>query len=218
MRFCIAFFLIFFGISSAAAQIENTKPTLRIEAEQKEDNFKAPDGMKLPPRKIPGLTIEREPQIPNNSDFGKPEEKKLDIGQSDGLMDYTVDPTPKAFKKDAEADKAFGRDQSLGSVTTNGKEATVMYRDHQYVDGDRIRIFVNGDIVRANEFLDSSFSGVTVALSDGINRIEFQALNQGSSGPNTAELHVYDDKGQLISAEEWNLLTGYKATIIVVKN
>lgn len=217
MRFYTTLFILCFGIFSAKAQIENATPTLRIEAEKQEDNFKAPDGLKLPPRKIPGLTIEKEPEIPNNSNFGRPEEKKMEFAKGDGLMDYTSDFTPKAFTKDAEADKKFGRDQSLGSVTTNGKEATIMFRDHQYVDGDRIRIFVNGDIVRANEFLDSSFTGVTVPLSDGTNRIEFQALNQGSSGPNTAELHVYDEKGMLISAEEWNLLTGYKATIIVVK-
>ncbi|MFT7157938.1 MAG: hypothetical protein ACI8Q1_002963, partial [Parvicella sp.] len=45
----------------------------------------------------------------------------------------------------------------------------------------------------------------------------FEALNQGDSGPNTAELHVYDDKGMLVSAHEWNLLTGNKASIIVYK-
>jgi hypothetical protein len=32
------------------------------------------------------------------------------------------------------------------------------------------------------------------------NKIDFEALNQGSSGPNTAEFKVYDDKGSLISA------------------
>jgi hypothetical protein len=29
---------------------------------------------------------------------------------------------------------------------------------------------------------------------------------------------VYDDKGVLISASQWNLGTGFKATIILVKN
>ena len=79
-------------------------------------------------------------------------------------------------------------------------------------------VFVNGDIVQSQVYLNGSFSGFTLRLEEGINTIEFQALNQGSSGPNTAELHVYDEKGFIISAKEWNLLTGRKATIIVNKD
>ena len=54
-------------------------------------------------------------------------------------------------------------------------------------------------------------------VDDGSSPEEFEALNQGSSGPNTAELHVYDDKGLIISAKEWNLLTGRRAIITVIK-
>jgi hypothetical protein len=67
-------------------------------------------------------------------------------------------------------------------------------------------------------FLGGSFSGFTLSLQPGPNRIEFEAINQGSSGPNTAELHVYNEKGFIISAKEWNLLTGYKATVLVIKD
>ena len=56
-----------------------------------------------------------------------------------------------------------------------------------------------------------------VNLEPGYNRIDFQALNQGFSGPNTAELNVYDDKGNLISAKEWNMPTGATATIGIIK-
>ena len=43
------------------------------------------------------------------------------------------------------------------------------------------------------------------------------ALNQGDSGPNTAELRIYDDNDILISSNQWNLATGAKATLIIVK-
>ena len=59
--------------------------------------------------------------------------------------------------------------------------------------------------------------GFEIVLEKGFNKIDFEALNQGSSGPNTAEFKVYDDKGSLISASQWNLGTGFKATIILVK-
>ena len=49
------------------------------------------------------------------------------------------------------------------------------------------------------------------------NKIDFVALNQGSSGPNTAELRIYDDNKKLLSSNQWNLATGSKATLIIVK-
>ena len=79
-------------------------------------------------------------------------------------------------------------------------------------------VLVNEDIVRANVSLYGSFQGFDLPLQKGPNKIEFIALNQGESGPNTAELHIYDDTGKLISAKEWNLLTGYRATFIIVKD
>ena len=40
-------------------------------------------------------------------------------------------------------------------------------------------------------------------------------FNQGSSGPNTAEIIVYDDQGKLVGTNKWNLATGVKATYII---
>ena len=51
----------------------------------------------------------------------------------------------------------------------------------------------------------------------GFNKIDFIALNQGSSGPNTAEVRVYNENGDLVSANQWNLATGVRATYILVK-
>ena len=56
-----------------------------------------------------------------------------------------------------------------------------------------------------------------VKLLEGFNKIDFVALNQGESGPNTAEVRVYDDDGNVMMSNLWNLATGSKATFIVVK-
>ena len=87
-------------------------------------------------------------------------------------------------------------------------------RDHEYPDGDRVQIMLNGYIVKSNLLLTSNYRRVEVVLADGKNTVDIIALNQGESGPNTAEFVVYDDKGKVISSKEWNLLTGVKATII----
>lgn len=106
----------------------------------------------------------------------------------------------------------------LGDFKTNSSFVRLACRDHEYVDGDRVRIYLNDSIVAYNIILEAGFKGLDVPLHKGFNKIEFQALNQGTSGPNTAELRVYDDKGELVSANEWLLNTGGKATMIVVKD
>jgi len=179
-----------------------------------------PSGLTLPASKKPGLSNNtNDPFQPKTTtQLDDPDkEEPIDISTDDGFLDTKSDKAPKYFTKDKEADKKFGKDQSLGNVTTRAEFVEVMYRDHEFVDGDRIRVLVNEDIVQSSVYLDSSFKGFKLNLNKGFNKVEFLALNQGSSGPNTAELHVYDGNGILISAKEWNLLTGNKATIIVIQ-
>lgn len=186
-----------------------------------ENPFYQPTQSSLLPEKRPpvSLTIpfkDRDPKM--QFPPPKPEEKQLDMTASDGLLDHLPSKAPKAFQKDKEPRPEFARDQDLGDVTTSGDFVQIKYRDHEYVDGDLIRVYVNGDVVQSSVFLGASFSGFTLSLQPGANRIEFEAINQGSSGPNTAELHVYNEKGFIISAKEWNLLTGYKASVLVIKD
>lgn len=108
-------------------------------------------------------------------------------------------------------------DQYFGEFRNNGKFVRIICRDHEYPDGDRVSVLLNGVRVISNITLESSFQEVNITLIKGFNKIDFEALNQGTSGPNTAEFIVYDDKGNLISSNKWNLSTGYKATVIVVK-
>ena len=65
--------------------------------------------------------------------------------------------------------------------------------------------------------LQERFKSISIDLVMGFNKIDFVALNQGASGPNTAEVRVFDDNGQLVGANRWNLATGVKATYIIVK-
>ena len=106
---------------------------------------------------------------------------------------------------------------SLGTVSSTSETVKIECRDHAYIDGDRIRIYVNEKPVSTNIGLKYNYYVLYVNLEPGYNRIDFQALNQGLSGPNTAELIVYDDKGTIISAKEWNLATGQTATLGIIK-
>ncbi|MCZ6593979.1 MAG: hypothetical protein O6943_03580 [Bacteroidetes bacterium] len=207
---------IFFGIQSAFAQIETNTNTVQFET--KDANTKDPTGIELPLRDRPGLTLPKDERDPmTNMSLSKDEPEQFDMMKGDGLLLNDKGNTPKAFVRDKEPLPEYGRDQYLGDVTTGSKFVSIKYRDHEFVDGDLIRIYVNKDIVQSSVYLGSRFSGFTLTLVEGVNEIVFEALNQGTSGPNTAELHVYDDNGTIISAKQWNLLTGNRATIKVIK-
>jgi len=120
-------------------------------------------------------------------------------------------------KPDNEEGIVFRKNQNLGNFKTNSMTATVMYRDYGEVDGDAIRVFQNDRMIVTRIYMTGQFQVLDISLEKGFNKIDFEALNQGSVGPNTAEFRVYDDKGGVISASQWNLATGFKATIIITK-
>lgn len=124
----------------------------------------------------------------------------------------------KSFKKINGQYSIPKIDQDLGSFRTDSKSVNIICRDFQYPDGDRVTILVNDIPVVYNIVLTSGYQKFNIPLEVGINKIAFEALNQGSSGPNTAAFKVYNDAGMLISANEWNLATGAKATIVIAKD
>lgn len=109
-------------------------------------------------------------------------------------------------------------DQDLGSVRTSSNNVHIICRDFQYPDGDRVTIYVNEIPVVYNITLTTSYQSFNIPLEVGLNKISFMALNQGTSGPNTAAFKVYNDAGMLLSANEWNLATGAKATLVIAKD
>ena len=112
----------------------------------------------------------------------------------------------------------FKVDMFLGEISTEGELINIVVRDHEYPDGDIIEVLVNDKIVLPAILLSENAVGFKLNLKAGFNVIDFVALNQGSSGPNTAEVRVYDDIGNLVGNNRWNLATGVKATYIVYKN
>lgn len=109
-------------------------------------------------------------------------------------------------------------DQNLGGFSTKSKTVTIVCRDFAYPDGDMITILLNdAEAIRFIE-LTQSYQQFTLPLKPGLNTIAFKALNQGSSGPNTAGFMVFDDAGNLLSSNEWNLATGAKAFLSIARD
>ena len=163
---------------------------------------------------------------PNSFTFKKIEKKKNEEGFMIADNEYFLNPgesVKKRLNKEKEKNpNQYTGDSYLGDLKTSSDYANILCRDFEYVDGDRVSILVNDQIVIQNLTLNSTFRGINLKLGEGFNKIDFNkidfiALNQGDSGPNTAELRIYDDNEILISSNQWNLATGAKATLIIVK-
>jgi len=114
--------------------------------------------------------------------------------------------------------QAYRKNQYFGDLKSKSAFVRISCRDFGEVDGDEIRVWVNDRVIIDRIYLDSDFQRVELGLEKGFNKIDFEALNQGFSGPNTAQFQIYDDNGQLMTSNQWNLATGFKATIIIVKD
>ncbi|MAU63587.1 MAG: hypothetical protein CMC38_04470 [Flavobacteriaceae bacterium] len=202
----IIFFLIFFITTSQLfSQIENSKRKIEL----------------LPPLSSTLKNLKINPNNPDYFSISKKTESRKESNKSVFESETFLDPgdiyLKKIQKEKQRQPNNYSKGSYLGDVRTNSKYVNIICRDFEYVDGDRVRILVNDSIVIDNLTLDSTFSGFKLPLTPGFNKIDFIALNQGSSGPNTAELRVFDDKDQMISSNQWNLATGGTATFIVVK-
>lgn len=140
-----------------------------------------------------------------------PEKRLLQAGNG-----MKIDPKvgPRTAK---EGSKDHFPDQNLGEIKSNGKFVGIVCRDHEYVDGDRVKIYVNGRVADPNILLTGAFKGVNADLEKGFNELVFEALNEGSSSPNTAQIDVYDDQGQMIYSNKWLLSSGSKARLVITK-
>ncbi len=124
-------------------------------------------------------------------------------------------------RKETESNKNINKfkvDQFLGEIRNDGEYVNIILRDHEYPDGDLIKVQVNENVVMPAILLTEKAKGFKLDLKTGFNVVDFVAINQGSSGPNTAEIIVYDDQGKLVGTNRWNLATGVKATYIIYKN
>ena len=165
-----------------------------------------------------GLTNKEQKSFFNyNLDFDiNSKKQEIDITNKTDL----VSPTWVIRQKFAEGGvnkSKFSKDFYLGELETNSEYIIIKCRDHEYVDGDRIRLMINGAVIHPNISLSAVFYVVDVDLEEGYNNIDFIALNEGESSPNTAQLIVIDEFGKQLSNKKWLISKGYKAKLVIFK-
>ncbi|MBE7638861.1 hypothetical protein GUB10_00825 [Salegentibacter sp. BLCTC] len=169
-----------------------------------------------PEKTSSGFPILRAEEPTKESKYLREKPKAIDFREKPNNLKTAGDAVKERWTKDKEALEKYREDQYLGDFKTTGKFVELYCRDHQFVDGDQVNIYVNGKFIE-RVVLGGGYRPVLVSLESGFNNIEFEAINQGSSGPNTAQLKVLEENGNLVASKEWNLLSGAKASLIVVK-
>ncbi|WP_250435964.1 hypothetical protein [Hanstruepera flava] len=220
-------FVLLVGVIPVFAQVTDSNTTsFSIPAASNSDGENNETPLDIKPLEKPSLSNSNSGRIngmsvPNsssnsNSEFSMFE--KENYGNPGEIYEKRMARVSKDLEKRPD-ERVSGKttDQYLGDFKTKSNSVTVAYRDYGGVDGDRIRVFVEGDIVKPNVLLGGTFSSFKLDLVTGFNKIDFKALNQGEVGPNTAELLVLDEDGNILASEYWALATGVKATIILVK-
>jgi hypothetical protein len=196
-----------------------------------------------PPSNLPKLNIPKivapnvfketnifgtKPQPNNAFEIGTPEnhfsmtpknkfEHKLgDVYQDKMTKDLDKTMVNEGLKEDkSQLDRT---DRYLGEYRTKSEYFAVKYRDYIQIDGDLINIYSNGKLLRSNLYLNADFGEFRIPLVLGLNNIELVVASTGTSGGNTAEIHVLDDVNKSITTEYWNnLALGVKIKMIVIR-
>ncbi len=127
--------------------------------------------------------------------------KKIQSQEGNPNIDYSV----------------FRKNESFGEFRTKSEFVSLNCKDHGEIDGDRISIYVNGKMYVEQVTLNFDYQKIQVDLLKGINKIDFIMLNEGYSSPNTTQYIILDDQNKVIAGQIYALATGFKASIIIVR-
>ncbi len=213
----LEFLFMISSFNLVLAQIENNNSSFKFPIEENEKSsplYIKPEESKYLKRDF----LKKDPI--DITDPNLNENATIDMGNQEKFLDpgdyYLSKLNGKSLEENKDPNK-FKSNQFMGDYRIKGSKARIIFRDHEYPDGDRVRILHNDQVIQPNVLLVERFRGLSISLVKGFNKIDFIALNQGESGPNTAEVRVYDESGNMTASNQWNLATGVRATYILVK-
>ena len=223
MRLRIIFlFLCLFGISfGVQAQLEGSTKKIKLSIIPPKNS-----NVKITPNK--NLNISKSEQIIKyEPEFFKPKDainyvstvpkvgeipaKKYEIKSAGDLFET------QNQERESSIGLSVDSDVFLGDYIVYTKKIILKYRDYGAVDGDDIRIWVNGVIVKDYITLKGDFDTFEYNLNEGANIIQIQALNTGMYYPNTGNFAFYDGNSKLLANQNWALTAGYKAIFKVIR-
>jgi hypothetical protein len=146
------------------------------------------------------------------------EKKEFSMTQQETFVNRTKEFAERTtIKPSGESAAQFKGNQDFGELKTKSEFVDIMAADFGAEDGDRVRVLVNGQVAIPEFTLYNTYKPLHIRLERGFNNIEFEAMNQGTSGPNTALFIIYDKEGKMLMKEEWGLCTGFKGRVMIIR-
>lgn len=235
----ILFFIFMIGLgSNAFGQIDLNTKFKPIKIKNVKPKKEVPPPANLPKLDVPKIVAPNvfketniygtKPQVNNSFEIGTAENhfsmtptdkykhKLGDVYQEKMTQDLDKTMVREGLKEDSSLlDRA---DRYLGDFKTKSNELVVKYRDYIQIDGDLINVYLNDQLIQSRLYLYSNLHEFKIPLTTGLNKIEFVVASQGTSGGNTAEIHVIDGSNKSVTDEYWNnLALGTKIKLIVIK-
>lgn len=221
-KISVVFFLCMTFYVSGQTNPDSENKSIKIPAKETKEKDSIPTQFKIKPNSKLEITKTDKniSGIPVKIKELKPQKKEFSMFDDNNLRDpgEIFDKRYNAKMEEQGLKIKTMSDLFLGDVRVNAEFANIRCRDHEFPDGDMVQVVVNDEVFIPRLVLNENYKSFNIPLKEGINTVVFIALNQGESGPNTAEFLVYDDNEVLVSSKRWNLLTGVKAKILVIKS
>ncbi|BCY28756.1 hypothetical protein [Flavobacterium okayamense] len=211
MKIFTNIFFLFFIVSSIA-QIDKKNVPLKLKLDNPFKETPA-DQSNLPSLEFKSI-FDTENKPNRYSILPKTEEKTKSILDTSTDFKNPGDEIKNKLNNEIEKEGNWN-DVFFGKFIVKTSSIKIKTRDFADPDGDRIRFFLNKDVMYLNELLEANFKTYVLNLKEGDNAIDIMALNQGLAGPNTAFFAIYDENDNLITSNEWNLKTGVSAKFLI---
>ncbi|WP_406683704.1 hypothetical protein N1F78_13585 [Seonamhaeicola sp. MEBiC1930] len=216
-----SFLVLLVFTMSMHAQIDSKKKPVLIQATENEnDTLDASPTIPLKTSTSNELSGLNAPKI--TPQLKMPKKEFSMFGEKFGNPGELYSDRIKKHEKTIKESEGLGTkgskvDVFFGNHRTKSKHVRVLYRDYGLEDGDYVRVSVNDEIIQFRVSLRNAFKGFKIELKEGVNLIEFLALNEGYALPNTAHFRIVDDNDNIIASDLWALSVNVKGTIHIIK-
>ncbi len=161
-------------------------------------SFKSQPHDKTAEKKLAGLVEEFQKQSSasqvqkkkSGAIGGKTVVSQSDLYTSGNIGTPASSSKKKKQQKSSTRQKGDSGDGDLSSVTVNSREVTITFWDHRDEDGDIINIYLNNRLLKKDIRLKNKKQSFQLRLNPGKNIFEIEAVNEGTSPPNTASVQI----------------------------
>lgn len=214
MKATFAFLFLMLFLFKGFAQFETPKRTLNIAPISNPKGTVAPISSKV--INYPSIFDKKDKVLSSVSLLKKKPEEAKSVFEKEQFASPAKEYTDKMnnkMKMEGMTRENVDSDLYLGEFKIFTEKLIIACRDNSAIDGDNVCIWINEERVVPFIGLVGGFKNYEFKLKKGLNSIQIEALNVGEVFPNTGQFLFFDGNEKVITNQNWDLNTGYKAII-----